>query len=96
MGEARDLASDASLVAAVGVMVGIGPRPTITPTQPSPIKGEGLKEATLSIDIPAAAPHGISTATGALGHCARISGEYIASTRVGGRLNLPVPLSRTA
>ena len=35
-----------------------------------------------------------STSITALGSCARISGEYIASTRVAGRLNLPEALSR--
>ncbi len=40
--------------------------------------------------------HRIATAIGALGSWPRMSGEYIASTRVGGRLNRPVPFSRTA
>ena len=40
--------------------------------------------------------HLIATVIGWFGTCARMSGEYIASTRVGGRLKLPVPLSRTA
>ncbi len=41
-----------------------------------------------------AEPHRCATTTGALGTCARIDGEYIASTRVGGRLNRPAPFSR--
>ena len=38
--------------------------------------------------------HRCATVTGALGTCARIAGEYIASTRVGGRLKRPAPFSR--
>jgi len=39
-------------------------------------------------------PHFITIVTGAFGTCALIEGEYIASTRVGGRLNVPAPFSR--
>lgn len=42
------------------------------------------------------APHRCTTTTGAFGTCARMPGEYIASTRVGGRLKRPAPFSRTA
>ena len=44
---------------------------------------------------PAHARH-IRTSSPRLGTCARMSGEYIASTRVGGRLKRPVPFRRTA
>ena len=44
----------------------------------------------------APALHGIATVTGRLGRVAWISGEYIASTRVGGSWKVPEPLRRTA
>src|SRR3546814_2625710 len=36
-----------------------------------------------------------ATVTGAFGHWPRIAGEYIASTRVGGRVKRPEPFNRT-
>ena len=36
-----------------------------------------------------------ATVTCALGHCARIAGEYIASTRLAGRVKRPGVLSRS-
>ena len=40
-------------------------------------------------------PYRCTTVTGALGSCARIAGEYIASTRLGGRLKRPGAFSRS-
>src|SRR3546814_7269316 len=36
-----------------------------------------------------------ATVSGAFGHWPRIAGEYIASTRVGGRVKRPEPVNRT-
>ena len=40
-------------------------------------------------------PQRAATVTCPLGHCARIAGEYIASTRLAGRLKRPGVLSRS-
>ena len=52
----------------------------------SPLVGEGLFLS----------GHGALTASGAFGSAAWIAGEYSASTRVGGKPNLPAPLRRSA